>query len=39
MYSKLGISEDVVNLSKKVEIEIKPIFEKIDEELWYKKEV
>ena len=31
MYSKLGISEDVVNLSKKVEIEIKPIFEKIDE--------
>ena len=30
-YTKFGISEEIENLSIKVEKEIKPIFEKIDE--------
>ena len=31
MYNKLGISEKVIELSKKVEIDVEPIFKKIDE--------
>ena len=31
MYKNLGINNEILELSKKVEEEIKPIFDKIDE--------